>query len=68
MRDHLDELEILDDTYFLKDRETTIKSKYDTIIEQVESEFADHGKYALHNDLTLFLQVMIASRKVSIFT
>lgn len=45
IRDHLDELEILDDTYFQKDRDSKIKEKYDTIMEIVEKDYANHGTH-----------------------
>lgn len=48
VEDHLNELEILDDSYFQKDREGKIQEKYDQIIEIVEREYSNFGK-GTHN-------------------
>ena len=40
----MNELEVLDDTYFQKDRDTKINEKYASILEMVERDHAAHGK------------------------
>lgn len=44
VREMLEEFEIMDDTYYKKDRDTQMSEKYTQISAQIEEKYSSHGK------------------------
>ncbi|CAI2364798.1 unnamed protein product [Moneuplotes crassus] len=56
VRQGLNDLEILDDTYFQKDRDTKIQEKFDSVMEQIEKEYSGYGDDAAKESEYIYLK------------